>query len=89
MTVLITIGIVLLVVLRLVTLLPSMAVKGERFPKKWRLWALGESRDGKAPKSENVIMPSGGGRIMFTPVARCQTSMRARWTMLRNLPASS
>ncbi|HEX4134451.1 MAG TPA: hypothetical protein VHY84_07580 [Bryobacteraceae bacterium] len=56
MTVLITIGIVLLVVLRLVTLLPAMAAKGERFPRKWRLWALGESRDGKAPKSENVIM---------------------------------
>jgi hypothetical protein len=55
-SVLITSAIVVLVVLRLITLLPSMAAKGERFPKKWRRWALGEPRDGKLPKSDNVIM---------------------------------
>ena len=55
-SVLITVGIVFLVVLRLITLLPSMAAKGERFPKKWRLWALGEPRNGKVPRSENVVM---------------------------------
>lgn len=49
-------GIVLLVALRIVTILPSMAAKGERFPKRFRLWALGEPRNGKVPKSENIIM---------------------------------
>jgi hypothetical protein len=49
-------GIVFLVTLRLIMLLPAMAAKNEWFPRIWRLWALGEPRHGKVPKSENVIM---------------------------------
>ena len=55
-SVLIPVGIVLVVVMRLITVLLPLAAKGERFPKKLRLWALGEPRDGRLPKSENLVM---------------------------------
>ncbi|HEX4277692.1 MAG TPA: hypothetical protein VHZ74_20190 [Bryobacteraceae bacterium] len=56
MSVLVVVGIAFLVALRLITILPGMAAKGEWFPRTWRLWALGEHRNGKTPKSKNVIM---------------------------------
>jgi hypothetical protein len=50
------VGIALVVMLRLIMLLPPMAANGEHFPRKWRLWALGEPRYGRVPKSEDFVM---------------------------------